>query len=314
MPKTSSEEVLVDKIYTFLAPSDSWQCDNQILQANYNYMLLVEIVTPHDCQINVTIIDPVLDVYKVFRTDVNISQDDGWFNFPFGTAIGGNYTFIFSVIAELNLNLLIKISFDPEHDKCLYDIMSSHDIANLNLYRVTKFHDQEAIEHQIFLRTDYCHKFYIGRVSSIGGDLPSVREVGADYDINDPEGIQFKIYDNKTLENVGAVVHFNFATAIEGIYTIKIVIHCNVEVVNIAYAVVEDYKKSTENECNSTGPDPVDPVPGPNNGTNNGTTPLNYYYVPIEWTFGFVVSAGLVVGALIVIGSARRKRKSVGLN
>ena len=307
MPKTSKEEVLVDKVFTFLAPNDSKRFDNQILQASYNYIVLVEIVTPHNCKINVTIIDPDLDVYKVFRTDINISQDDEWFDFPFGTAIGGNYTFIFSVVAERNLNVLIKISYDPEDDKCLYNMMSSHDIANLKLYRVTKFYHQTAIEHQVSLRSDYYHKFYVGRVSSIGGDSPPEDEVSADYDIDDPEGIPFIIYVNKTLENVGCVIHFNFATAVEGVYTIKIVIYCKVEVVNIAYTIVEDYKKSTENEGNSTVPDPGDPDP------NNGTIPLNFYYVPIEWTIGFVVFAGVIVGFLIVIGSVHKKRKSVSL-
>lgn len=307
MPKTSSEEIFVDKVFTFLAPNDSKRFDNQILQADYNYMVLVEIVTPHSCRINVTIIDPDLDVYKIFQTDVNISQDDKWFDFPFGTAIGGNYTFIFSVIAEDNLNLLIKIYYDPEDDKCLYNIMSSHDIANLKLYRVAKFYHQTVIEHHVSLRSDYYHKFYIGRVSSIGGDSPPEKEVSADYNIDDPDGIEFKIYRNKTLEDVGYVIHFNFATAVEGVYTIKIVIYCKVDVVNIAYAIVEDYKKSTENEGNSTVPDPGDPDP------NNGTIPLNFYYVPVEWTIGFIVFAGVIVGFLIVIGSTHKKRKSVSL-
>lgn len=71
---------------------------------------------------------------------------------------------IFSVIAELNLNILIKISYDPEYDKCLYDIISSHDKVNLKLYHVTKFYHQMVIEHQVFLRSDFYHKFYIGRV------------------------------------------------------------------------------------------------------------------------------------------------------
>lgn len=221
----------------------------------------------------------------------------------------GNYTFIFSVIAELNLNILIKISYDPEYDKILYDILSPHDIANLRLYHVTKFYDQTVIEHQVFLKTDYYHKFFIGRVSSIGGESPLESEVSTDYDIDDPEGIPYRIYDNKTLENVGYVLLFNFATAVEGVYTIRIEIHCKVEVVNIAYAIVEDYEKSTVNDGNSTIPDPDPGDPNP----TNATKPLNYYYVPIEWTIGFGIFAGLIVGLMIILGSIRRKRESVSL-
>ncbi len=106
-----------------------------------------------------------------------------------------------------------------------------------------------------------------------------------------------------------SVAIFRFGTAVEGIYTIKIVIHCEVDLVNIAYAIVEDHKISTEDECNCTLPDPVDPDPG-DPGPKNGTNPQNYYYVPVEWTLGFAATVGLVVGALIVIGISHRKRKS----
>ena len=108
-PKTSSEEVLVDKVFTFLAPEDTKQFKDLYLLEDLNYYVLLEIVTPHNCEINISVIDPDLDTYDIFRTEVNISQGDQWFEVPFGTAISGNYTFIFSVIAALNLNVYIKI-------------------------------------------------------------------------------------------------------------------------------------------------------------------------------------------------------------
>lgn len=310
-PKTSSDVILIDKVYTFLEPYDSITCDGQFLKAQYNYWVLMEIVTPHNCKINVTIIDPEQDVYDVFGTVYNVSQGDGWFTFPFGTEIAGNYTFIFSVEAELNLNILLKVSYDNSEDgKCLYDVLTPQDRAKLNLYNVTKFRDQKIIEHRVFLRTDYCHKFYIGRVSTIAENLPSTWGVDSDYDIDDPGGIPFKIYANKSLPGVGSVAIFRFGTAVEGFYIVKIVIYCEVEVVNVAYAIVEDHKISTENPCNCTIPDIV--VPEPNNETdtrtNNETAPQNYYYVPIQWTLGFAVTTGLAVGALIVVGFARKKR------
>lgn len=277
----------------------------------------MEIVTPHNCKINVTIIDPEQEVYDVFGTAYNVSQDDKWFDFPFGTAIAGNYTFIFSVEAERNLNILLKVSYDNSEDgKCLYDVLTPQDRANLNYYNVTKFHDQQTLEDQVYLRTDYCHKFYIGRVSTIAENLPSYMwGVEADYDIDDPGSIPFIIYVNKSLPGVGSVAIFSFGTAVEGYYRIKIVIHCQVDVVNIAYAIVESHRLSTEDECNCTIPDPEDPDPDPGDpGPTNGTQPQNYYYVPIEWTLGFVVGAVVVVGALIVIGISRMKRKSVDLN
>jgi hypothetical protein len=298
-PNASSEELLVDKVFTFLAPSDIQQFDDLYLYEELNYYILVEIVTPHNCEINITVIDPDSDIYQIFKTEVNISQGDQWFEIPFGTALSGNYTFIFSVITELNLNLYIKISFDRE-DKCLYDIMSPEFIANLELYQVNKFYDGTEVEHNVMLKTDVSYKFYLGRVSAIGGE-PISQEVGAYYDLTDPEGIEFTIYANQTMKSVGEVLHFNFGTAVGGVYTVKIKIYCKVDVVNIAYAIAEDYSISTG--INGTEPDPE-----PTNGTIQG-----YFYVPIEWTLGFVLSAGLVVGALIIIGSVRRKRNSVNL-
>ena len=129
-PNASSEELLVDKVFTFLAPNDIQQFDDLCLYEELNYYVLVEIVTPHNCEINVTVVDPDSDIYQIFKTEVNVSQGDQWFEIPFGTAVSGNYTFIFSVIAELNLNLYVKISYDRE-DKCLYDIMYPEYIANL---------------------------------------------------------------------------------------------------------------------------------------------------------------------------------------
>ena len=66
--KTSSEENLVDKVFTFLAPNDTLRFEDFYLFAKINYYILLEIVTPHNCEINITIIDPVLDVYEVFKT------------------------------------------------------------------------------------------------------------------------------------------------------------------------------------------------------------------------------------------------------
>jgi len=137
-------------------------------------------------------------------------------------------------------------------------------------------------------------------VSAIGGE-PISREVGAYYDLTDPDSVEFTIYANKTLESVGEVLHFNFGTAVGGVYAVKIKICCKVDVVNVAYAIAEDYPISSV--INGT-----EPGPEPTNGTVQG-----YFYVPTEWTLGFAVSAGLVVGALIVIGSVKRKRSSVNL-
>ena len=297
---TSSEEDLVDKVFTFLAPNDTLWFEDLHLIEKVNYYVLLEIVTPHNCEINVTIVDPVLDVYEVFKTEVNISQDDDWFEIPFGTAIAGNYSFIVSVACILNLNLHIKISFDPEV-KCLYNVISPNFLERLKLYQVNKFTDGSVIEHNTILKTDQSYKFYLGRVSAIGG-LTVINEVSVIYEVTDPDEVEFTIYQNETVGNVGTVIHFDFGTAMEGIYTIKIKIHCQVDVVNIAYAIAEDYPISTNN--NGTVPEPEPPV----NETASG-----YFYVPIEWTLVFGLSVGGLLAILVVFGAVRRKKDSVSL-
>ena len=300
IPKASSEQDLIDKVFTFLAPNDTLRFEDMYLLEKVNYYVLLEIVTPHDCEINVTIVDPVLDVYEVFNTEVNISQDDDWFEIPFGTAIAGNYTFIVSVACELTLNLHIKISFDQEV-KCLYDVISPKFLERMKLYQVNKFTDGMVVEHNTVLKTDVSYKFYLGRVSAIGG-LTVENEVRVYYDVTDPDELEFTIYQNKTVGSVGTVMHFDFGTAMEGIYTVKIRIDCQVDVVNIAYAVAEDYQISTINNGTDPNPEP-----------SANETVSGYFYVPMEWTLAFGLSAGGILAILVVFGAVRRKKDSVSL-
>jgi hypothetical protein len=157
------------------------------------------------------------------------------------------------------------------------------------------------------------YRFFLGRVSAIGG-LSISNDVTIEYDVTDPEGIEFSIYQNKTVGSVGMMKYFDFGTAVEGIYSVKIQINCQVDVVNIAYAIAEDYSISTVN--NGTVPDP-DPDPYPNNGTDpnpsTNETTSGYFYVPIEWTLIFGLSAGGLVAILVVFGAVKRKKDSVSL-
>jgi len=135
-----------------------------------------------------------------------------------------------------------------------------------------------------------------------------------EYDVTDPEGIEFTIYQNKTVGGVGTMKNFDFGTAVEGIYSVKIQIYCHVDVVNIAYAIAEDYSISTIN--NGTVPDP-DPDPSPNNGTDldpfDNETTSGYFYVPPEWTLTFGISAGGLVSILVIFGVLKRKEDSASL-
>jgi hypothetical protein len=157
------------------------------------------------------------------------------------------------------------------------------------------------VEHNTVLKTDVSYKFYLGRVSAIGG-LTVENEVRVDYGVTDPDGLEFTIYQNNTVGSVGTVMHFDFGTAMEGIYTVKIRILCQVDVVNIAYAIAEDYQISTIN--NGTDPEPE---------PSTNETVSGYFYVPMEWTLAFGFSAGGLLAILVVFGAVRRKKDSVSL-
>jgi hypothetical protein len=291
------ENVLIDKVVIFYAPFYTIQYEDLALMAEYNYMTLIEIVTPHNCIINLTIIDPENGHYEVFKTYTNISQDDGWFEIPFGTALSGNYSFSFSVSSELNLNVHIKIE---KNIKCFYDILSFSEINRLELYHVTKFYDGKKVTYNLNLKTDYSYRFTISRMSAIGGEVPLDYEVTTYYNIIDPNGVFYQIYANKTLKNIGQVLTFDFGTSTIGVHSVEIEIHCKVEYVNIGYVVFEDYKigeVDNETKCDPDLP-PINP---------NATRP-ELPVISSQFTTGLSIFGVVVVGVFAFVG-ARRKRK-----
>jgi hypothetical protein len=298
IPHTSDVfQTLIDKVYTFEAPYDTLILNNLYFHEEYCYYTTLEIVTPHNCAINITITDPDEFAYRIFETEMDISQEDGWFEIPFGATMNGNYSMVMEVLSSLTLNIHLELR--KEH-KCLYDIIPITLQENLKFYEVSRYTDGMEELHNILLRTDYSYKFYIARVSSIGG-LESSREVEVFYNLSDPEGILFQLYFNKTLVPVGDVLTFDFGTSIGGLYTLELLIHCRVECVNIAYAIAEDYKLS--DQINGTNPPP--------NPTNNGTTPRGLVILPSYFTFIFAVGCGILIVGVIIYVLRKQKRNII---
>ena len=69
---------------------------------------------------------------------------------------------------------------------------------------MNKFTDGTVVEHNTSFKTDVSYKFYLGRVSAIGR-LTVSNEVTVDYDVTDPDQIEFTIYQNKTIGSVGTL-------------------------------------------------------------------------------------------------------------
>jgi len=294
-PRTSKAP-LIDKVFTFLSPQDSLSFTDIYLEKHYNYYFLVEMVTPHNCSINVTLWDSDGMQYDLFSGNMHYNPQTGRsFEFPFGTALSGNYTFQFFVDAPSNLNIHIKLE---QGVKCLYNIMSGQAINNLVLFRVVRFSNEMTIEHNIQFKTDVSYKFFIGRVSAIS--VLENNEVRMDYSISDPNSVNFEIYYNNSMVEIGDANQFNFGTETAGVYTIQTKIYCEVNYANIAYSITEDYDISDVIDGNDTDP------------TNQ--TLRGYFTLPPEWTMGLVIFAGILIGIIVMLINIRKRRNTIYLN
>lgn len=285
---TSSHEYIC-KVFTFTQTQDTYTLSCDLLRS-YMHTIIISVVTPHSCYMNITLWDSSNRQFQIFYA--YISQADGEFSIPFGTAVAENHTFIFSATVEENLNIKIKIL--REDVNCLYDKVPQQEYGNIIFYEVTCFSDGFFISHAVLLRTDRSYKFYIGRVSSISMNLSNKGSVI--YNIIDPNTIPFAIYENDTLASVASVNIFSFGTAIEGSYTIGIRIYCEVDWMNIAYAIVDNGPT-----CN---PPPTD---------DNQTSIANNFSIPFDLGLYTVLGAGVIAGALVLTVVHYRRKNDLSL-
>jgi len=292
----SSAITIVDKVYTFLAPGDTLSFDCMALKEDVMYYIFVEIVTPHTGELNITLWDPQNKRYDLFSSNLSyISKGYQSAEIPFGTAIGGNYTFLFSMELQCNLNLYIRIE---EGDQCLRDMIPPADWNKMIFYRVINFNDGAYIEHNIQLKSDFSYKFYFGRVSPIAS---KEKNVYISNNITDPNAILFNIYLNSTLVPINEVQDYSFGTSVEGIYCVQLQIRVDVQYINLAYAIVEDYLISELDDNNQTG-----------TPSNNTSYEHGIYSVPLEEiTFLSVIIISIIIILGVFIYHRNQKRSSV---
>jgi hypothetical protein len=293
VPKISDSD-LPDKVYLFQTPQDTLLLEDIILEQYYIYYVYVEIVTPYNCSVKITLWDPDGNEYNIFESELfNEPEGANYYEIPFGTTIAGNYDIEFFVITPGNVNVYIKMERGP---RCLFDKIPMEEIVDIRLYQVTRFSNKDDIVHTLLFTTDYMYKFYIGRVSPI--TLLQDNEVKMDLTIEDPDGIVYSIYSNTTLVNIDDVERFKFGTAIGGIYTVNITIYCKVPHVNIGYSIISLYQISSGVETNQSEP------------TNSSAVVNRYFEMPLEWTIGIVGFAG-TISAIIGVVLYKQKKKNV---
>ena len=302
---SSSENILIDKVYTFTVSNPILTLDSNIyLEKGYYYYITVRVVTPHECDLKILIFDPEGDRYDITH-ELNMEQDD-YREIPFGAALSGNYSFVFEAILLRKLNVHIKIE---KGDEVLKDrILPDKPVIYNN---ITKFKTGNVFEFRLYLKSNWYYNILIERVSTISRSLVSSR-VSMKHLLWDPSQIQFNIFENLTL----SYVEYHFGTAIEGIYTIEIIIQIEVDVLctNIAFAVIEKGKISDIIDPNDPDPDPdddtdIDDGDDITNGTQNTQSKIEYS-IPQEATIAVIAGIGIPIAAIVGI-VIYHKRKNV---
>jgi hypothetical protein len=295
---SSVGDILVDKVYNFTIGNSTLIFEKNIFfEKEYYYDIIVGVVSPHTCDMNIKIIDPEDDPYDV-TYESNMIQDD-YRTIPFGTALTGNYTIIFEAILTLNVNIHIKIE---QGIKCLYDVMSTNEQQRIEHYKVRKFKSETTISYNTTFKSDWYYKFFFQRVSTISLRLTGF--VVMDHDIMSSIGAPYIIYRNETL-NLKVLLYW-FGTIVEGLYTMNITIYCDVPCVNIAYSVIEKWKIADGIDPNDEDPPPIpeDPI--------NGTTGVEAF-IPREWTIGMMMFVGGAIFIPMVVVMYRKRKNPVGI-
>ena len=304
---SSSENILIDKVYTFTVSNPILTFDSNIyLEMGYYYYITVRVVTPHECDLKISIFDPEGDRYDITH-ELNMDQD-GYREIPYGAALSGNHSFVFEAILLRNLNVHIKIE---KGDKVLEDRILPDETVIYN--NITKFKTGNVFEFRLFLKSDWYYNILIERVSTISRSLVSSR-VSMKHLLWDPSKIEFNIFENLTL----SYVEYHFGTAIEGIYKIEIIIYIEVDVLctNIAFAVIEKGKISDIINPNDPDPDPpddddtvIDDGDDITNGTQNTQSKIEYS-IPQEATIAVIAGIGIPIAVIVGI-VVYHKRKNV---
>jgi len=259
------------------------------LKKEITYYIFAQVVTPHDCVLNVSLQDPQGGWFALFSRPMSYENESYGYpsaEIPFGTALAGNYTFRFEVSLEFNMNLYIRITEDIT---VLRDKIASDEWDNRIFYRVTRFTDGMYMEHNLQMETDVNYKVYLARVSPIANE--NVSQVMVNHTLTDSNDVEFILYSESVLAGVLDVDSYTFGTSIGGVYSFTLQISCDVEFVNIAYTVIDLFDIANGGDDNHTG----DP-------SNHTSYESGIFHIPpfmlLMMTIG-VISVVVILGVFI---------------
>lgn len=309
--KKSDDLPLTDKVYNFTAPNDRLSFKNYF-DKHYMYNIHIKLVTPHNCTMKITLLDHEDEQFNIFDSVMFYTPVFGrYFDIPFGTVDDGLFTLTFETISTLNFNMHILIE---KEIKCLYDKMDLKHTEDPVFYDVERFYNGRDISEPVQLENDEMYKFYIGRVSPI--TILDSAEIRVDYIITCPDGLLYVLYSNDILAGIHSVSTFNFGTATEGTYTIQITIHIidpDVEWVNVAYAIANDYTIGDAEDVNTTKSDVKESKSDDTNVLNELES--NILMLPDEMLIGtfLLIGGAIAVTYLLIIRNKKANLVSASL-
>lgn len=300
-PQTQAyEDVLVDRVYTFMAGEYTINLTNLQFDKGMNYIIKFAAVTDdHQCHLEINLIDPENDVYAIYTTNTS-GAGRLFFNdyreLPFGAALTGLYTINFTKLDGPNMNIHLQVF---EDEQCVKKLTDPNAIIRTEIQKFSKQPGGNDDTIYQYLKTQWMYKIYFARISPTRGD--NLINITIDHRVRDDSSppVWFDIYLFPEIGEVYSPLTYSFGTAMEGEYRFDTEYEQPMNHTNIIFIIVDKYKIASGNEGES--PD-------------NGTTPIPdpgpsiYVSVPVEAQIGVGLGVGLVVllGALLV-GYAKSK-------
>lgn len=292
------EYLLPDKVYTF-SGGNNVKWFNVTFEEGYMYYVYVELVTYKELVMTIRITDPKGRQFKIFDSEMYPKAPGNSFEIPFGTSLAGKHEITFSTNLPEgeSANLYISMSKGTE---CLHNAIPSSQLGEEKGFHVDTFQTKTTISYPVNLSGDTMHVGYVSRVSAINESGNA--DVSVDVIITS-EGHSFPVFNQEPIEKVEEAVSYTFGTNWAGTYVIELTVYCQVDHVNIASILLEDFDISDEVHVNQTGA---------TNTTSGNSTLASETFVPPVATYITAGTVGtLAVGTLLVM--RRQKKEKVKL-
>lgn len=267
---TSSEEVIWDSTYTVFSPYDQLFLQDLFFQEDWMYCFYLEVVTPHQCEINMTLTDPEGYHYKIFQGTVDQQQKE----IQFGMVNEGDYNITLEVTTEFTLNLHLKIE-RTQSFMGLFD----QDKELLAFYGFRFSQNEPLREVSILLDPNNLYSVTLALITPLVNILPVINTF-----IDDPVDNHFIIYQDQSLDEF--YLTFSFQTINPGIHKLQVLIVNLKTCLNLIVVVMLD------------NPDPP---------TNNDPSPQNTLYLPLEIQ---AVSIGFFIFAILLTFLMKKSSKN----